>query len=347
MDGSSNKAINIFLESKRGTSAATQKHYRVRLDIFSKYLHKKKISLDKFNQENLIDFFSYNYDKYKPKTMNHLKAVVSQFLKFQFPTDWISKFPNLASICKGQIVKQKYETSQTLNLEDMKLLIQREPDPFWKLVIAMQFYGGCRPTEICLLKWKDITIEEDGVYFNIYSAKNNKRFEKFVPLEYSSYIKEIKKTSKSEYCFTRQDGINPINQNILYKHLIKLSQRALSKRVNPYILRHSIATILYGKADRGELSDDVVARQMGHSKSMKGTYAHFDIETLRKAAKSIYIKPDYTPEQKADFEATIKKLEQRVAKTEALKGKFEEFMKYAKIIKELAENPPIRISDGE
>jgi integrase len=298
------KAINTFLDSKKGTSKATQKHYTERLNIFLKYLNKKKVSINKFNQDNLIAFFGYNYDKYKPKTMNHIKAVVSQFLKFQFQKDYFSRFPNLTNVCKGQKVIQKYESSQMLKIEEIQTLIQKENDPFWKLIIALQFYGGCRPTEICLLKWKDVTIAEDGIYFNVYSAKNNQNFEKFVPIEYSNYIKELKKTSKSEYCFVKKDD-KPITQNVFYKHLWRLSEKALGKRVNPYLLRHSIATILYGKAEKGELHDDIVARQLGHTKSMKAVYAQFDLETMRDNAKKIFIKPDYTPEKKAELEKQI------------------------------------------
>lgn len=302
------KAIELFLDSKIGISPATRYHYKARLDIFTAWLDKKKISIEKFNQDNLIAFLTHETKSYKPKSMNHLKAVMVAFIKFNYSKDFYSRFPNLANICKSQKVMPTYSASQMLSVEEVQKLIQRENNPFWKTIFAMQFYGGCRPCEIRFLKWKDVTIAEDGVYFKIYSAKNNQNFEKFVPIEFSNYIKELQNNSKGEYVFSKNNN-QPIGKSVYNKHLSRLGKKVFpDKSITPYLLRHSAATILYGKADKGEISDDVAARQMGHSVSMKKVYAHFDIQTLRERAKSIYIKPDYSPEKKITLEAEMAKI---------------------------------------
>lgn len=314
MISENDRAVKSYLESKKGTSEGTQYHYKIWLDMFSSYLNKKNISLKKLKQDELIKFFSQQYNKLSPKSMNHSKSTISSFLKFMFPTDWLSRFPNIQSICKSQRVPPKYNSNQMFSLDEVQKLIQNENDPFWKTIIALQFYGGSRPSEICKLKWKDVNITNEGVFFNIYSAKNNQNFEKFVPIEFSNYLKEMQKTTKSEYCFTKNND-KPIRRSVLYKHLARLGKRVFpDKKINPYLLRHSIATILYGKAEKGELSEAVVARQMGHSASMKKTYTHLNQELIRANAKNIYIKPDYTPEQKEEYEKRIEKLEKNNAK---------------------------------
>ena len=309
------KAINDFLDSKKGTSSATQYHYKARLDVLQNYLNKNKIAIARFNQKDLINFLAENYEKFSPKSMNHIKAVVISFIKYHFAKDWLIKFPNLSAICKGQKVKPRYSASQMLSTEEVQSLIQAENNYIWKTAFSLQFYGGCRPSEICNLKWSDLTFTDEGVYFKIYSAKNNKNFEKFVPVEFSNYLKEMKKTSKSEYLFINTKG-SPLDRVAYYKHLKRLGKKVFPKKqINPYLLRHSIATILYGKADKGELSDEVVAKQLGHSKSMREVYTHFDVQTLRENAKKIYIKPDkYTPEKKVELELKIEKQELEIAK---------------------------------
>ena len=82
-----------------------------------------------------------------------------------------------------------------------------------------------------------------------------------------------------------------------------MSEKYLGKKINLYILRHSIATINYNKDD---LKDDIVARQMGHTKSMKSTYVHNDKAKLKENAKKIYFKPeDLPPEKKLELEKKI------------------------------------------
>jgi integrase len=313
------RAVKSFLLSKNGTSPATQEHYRLRLKIFLEHLDKKNIALSDFTQENLIAFFGGEYKRLKPKTMNHLKGVVIAFIKFTYPTDWFSKFPNLAAICKCQRVIPKYDSSQMLTAEEVQTLIQKENNPFWKAVFAIQFYGGSRPGEICKLKWSDITFADDGIYFKIYSAKNNKYFEKFVPDEYSFYLKEMQKKSKSDYVFVNSNDNTPITRNAVYMHLIRLGEKVFpDKKINPYLLRHSIATILYARAEKGELNEDVVARQMGHSKSMKGVYCQFNQKHLRANARKIYIKAEITPEKKEEFEKKIESQGKTIKKLIAL-----------------------------
>lgn len=303
------KAIREFLLSKKGTSRETQEHYKRRLNIIRSYIKKKKIRFDKLNEHNIAEFLDSSYKKYKPKTMNHIKAVLKSFLRYHFNQDYYKRFPNLAQLCKSARVSPTYNSSQMLSEQDVQAIIQKENDYFWKLVYALDFYGGCRPNEVCKLKWSDVDITDEGIFFKIYSAKNNKFFTKFVPIEFSSYIKELKKTSNSEYVFVKQKG-KPITRHSFYIRITRLQKKYFpNKKITPYILRHSIATILYGKAEDGKLNDDIVARQMGHSKSMKQIYANFDEDRLKEAAKKIYIEPEYTPEKRKSYEDRIKLLE--------------------------------------
>jgi integrase len=168
----------------------------------------------------------------------------------------------------------------------------------------LYFYGGFRPIEVCQLKWKDITFDKEGCYVKTISNKNHREFQKYLPEDVCFYIRKLKERSfNSEYLFptkrTNKHGISvgdmPMTRSGVYQHLIPLAKRVLNKHVNPYILRHSIATILY---NRDDLKDDDVAQQMGHSKAMKMTYNNLSIEKIRARMKKIWIKPEDLPEAK-------------------------------------------------
>ncbi len=189
--------------------------------------------------------------------------------------------------------------------KEFEKLIKGEELNFWKAYFMVLFYGGCRPVEVCSLRWKNIEFEKDGAFITIYSEKNKKSFIKFVPENVSFYLKKIK--NKSEYVFCTPRSKKHIGVKMAYRRLIELSQRVLKKRVNLYLLRHSIATIIYNKED---MKDDDIAKQMGHTKSMKGKYVHNNLDYLKKIAKKIYINPeDLPPEKKHELELKIEKME--------------------------------------
>lgn len=267
-----------------------------------KYLSSSKKPLSEFDEPMLIKYVGKINSEYKTNTSNTIKSsFLKNFIKWYFE-DWSSRFRNIDVICATEKPAPTYNPDDMLTEADVQKLIKEEESNFWKAYFLTLFYGGCRPIEVVNLKWKDLEFEDDGAFFSIYSKKNKESFLKFVPSDVSFYLKKLK-NNNSDYIFVNPRTKKPISVKGAYWKIRQMSEKYLGKKINLYILRHSIATINYNKDD---LKDDIVARQMGHTKSMKSTYVHNDKAKLKENAKKIYFKPeDLPPEKKLELEKKI------------------------------------------
>src|SRR3989344_941072 len=161
-----------------------------------------KKPVDDFEETDLIDFFNYLSQKLNVGSLNIGKALIKNFVKWKF-IDWSIRFRNLDKICRFQKVPNKYTPEMMLSKEDVEKLVQAENSLSWKVYFLILFYGGNRPIETCKIKWKDITFEDEGCFIKIYSDKNKKYFNKFVPENVSHKIKELQQMNdnNSEWLF--------------------------------------------------------------------------------------------------------------------------------------------------
>lgn len=294
--------------------------------------------------------------------MNEIKWMLKSFVCWHYE-DWSKRFRNLDRILSMQKKEKTYSPEQMLTKEDVEKLVQSEEETRWKAFFLLYFYGGFRPNEVCQLKWIDITFEKEGCYIKTFSKKNHKEFQKYVPEDVCFYLKKWKDQNyKSEYVFptkrTKKHGVSvgdlPMTRSGVYQHLLPLAKRVLNKHVNPYILRHSIATILY---NRDDLKDDDVAQQLGHSKAMKETYNNLSIDKIRARMKKIWINPEITPEKKEEYEKRIEELTKAVEKSmtanKEVQGKLKAVGEYTANMEKLAKaifeaiqkNPETKLKD--
>ncbi len=274
-----------------------------------KFMLSSKKPLEEFDDSILLSYISKITPEYKTSALNTIKSsFIKNFVKWNFP-DWSSRFRHLDKLCQTEKPECPYSPNDMISEEDFKKLIDHEEKYFWKAYFLTLFYGGCRPVEVCNLKWNDIEFEKDGAFLNIYSNKNKKSFLKFVPENVSNHLKKLEGNS-SEYVFYNKRTKEPIGVKGAYWKLKTLSKKALGKSINLYLLRHSIATINYNKDN---IKDDVVARLMGHSSSMKKTYQHNHRGKLKEQAKKIYLSPEEIPtERKNEYDLRIEFLETAV-----------------------------------
>jgi integrase len=149
------------------------------------------------------------------------------------------------------------------------------------------FYGGFRPSEAIRLKWENIFFDGNETTIKGILSKTKKKFLKVLPQDVTHYLKEWRKFNSSEWVFPSPINKNlPLGRKAPYFRLTKLSKKVLGKQIYPYILRHSFATIRYNS----KLKDDIVANQMGHSKSMKEKYTHLDDSELKANARLLWAK---------------------------------------------------------
>lgn len=313
------KTLINFLEFKK-QSVKTEKALRIVERYTSHFINFFKKPLKDFNENDLVKYFNYLDNNFSQSSANDLKVMVKVFVKWYYE-DWSKRFRHLDKLCKRKQVEPKYTPEDMLKKEDVEKLVQAEKEIYWKAFWLIYFYGGFRPTEVCSLKWENITFSGDEAFVTLRATKNNKTFEKYLPSNAVFYLKKMQNNG-SYYVFptkrkhkntTKKDkkkisvGDKPLTHSGVYQHLRDLAPKVFGKRINPYILRHSIATILYNKDD---LKDDNVAQQMGHSTNMKKVYSHPTKKEIREKMKKLYIKAEDLPEEKKhELEERIKSLE--------------------------------------
>lgn len=318
------EVLSKYLDYKKTlvNSKSKMNNYRYFISLF---LENSKTNIEDYGEDEIVKFLNSIGHKYSVGTINELKWMLKSFICWYYE-DYSKRFRNLDRILKLQRKEKTYSPEQMLKKEDIQKLVQEEPELRWKAFFLLYFYGGFRPIEVCELKWKDITFADEGCYVKTISNKNHKEFQKYIPQDVCFYLKKLQEKNRSSiYVFptkrTRMKlvlkqgialpvGDKPMTRSGVYQHLLPLAKRVLGKHVNPYILRHSVATILY---NRDDLKDDDVAQQLGHSKAMKETYNNLSIEKIRARMKKIWIKPeDLPPETRENYEKRIAELEEFV-----------------------------------
>jgi len=267
------------------------------------------------NLTNLTETYLTNYvnkisNRFSQKSLNNIKPLFKNFIKWRFP-DYSIKFRNLDKICKTKRAKSSYSPSQMLKEKEVKKIVETENDLFWKVFWLVFFYGGFRGIDTVRLKWKNFTFEKDGtIIIKAYIGKNQKTFYKSLPKEVTPIVKKWKGVNPSEYVFPSTKGDYPIHPKTPNTRLTRISKKALGRAINPYLLRHSLATIKYNEDGQ---EDDITANQLGHSKSMKETYLHLDESKLIKRAKRVWTDKNEMPRaKKHKLEIEVEELKKAV-----------------------------------
>ncbi len=249
-------------------------------------------TLTNLDEAYLTNHINEVSEKFSQTSLNNIKPLFKNFIKWKFP-DYPTRFRNLDKLCKTKRAKATYQASQMLSEKEVKKLIAGETDLFWKVFWLVFFYGGFRPIDTVRLRWDMFKFDKDGeTIITTVIQKNKRTFVKIIPKEVTPLIKKWRTVNLSDWVFPSMQGDHPIHSKTPNQRLSKLSMKVLGKHINPYILRHSIATILYPDGD-----ENVVANQMGHSKSMKETYEHLDEKGLIKRAKKVWTTKEEMPEE--------------------------------------------------
>lgn len=291
------------------------------------FMESSNKPLDEFTEKILVDYIEKIRDTYSTEMLNKIKSsFIKNFIKWYY-VDWSARFRHLDVICRTEKAKSSYTSEQMLTEEDFEKLMKSENDFFWKAYFMTLFYGGCRPIEVCNLKWSDVEFDDDGAFITIFSNKNKESFLKYLPKETAFYLKQLKDISKTDYIFVDNNN-QPINRKMPYYRMKSLSKKVLGRTIDLLTLRHSIATIIYNKDN---MKDDDIAKQMGHSKSMKGKYVLNNKEKQKEIARKIYIPVgELPPEKRHKLEKEIEELKKQMQKQDqilstlvkSLKGKF-------------------------
>lgn len=326
IDENKEKVIQSFKEYKATSVHFSKKLYEITRNV-RRFIYSNSKPLKDFQEEDLVKFLNAQ-SKYKTRTINDMKVYIKTFIKWYF-LDFSARFRNLDKLCRNEKPEKAHTPDEMLTREEFQKLVQAEHSPYWKTYFMVLFYGGFRPTEVCNLECKQISFENDGTAFiTIFSKKNKRDFLKFIPKEAAFYLKkQIQNGSKFVFPSILQNRKElPISTMAVYQRLTRLSQKILRKKVVPYVIRHSIATILY---NRDDLKDSDVANQMGHSKDMKETYLNLDEAKIKARARKVWdIKAEELPDkEKHELEQKVELLQEKIRSQNAELTKFNEKMK--------------------
>lgn len=303
MDKSKEKILDEYIQFRRLRHPSPGvKDIENHIKKFMEFSNKP---LKDYDEKILLDYLTKIRPMYKTNMLNSIKSsYLKNFIKWYF-ADYSSRFRHLDQLCKTEKAEDAYTPEDVISEEEFKKMIKEEPSHFWKAYFMTLFYGGCRPIEVSSLKWEKVEFEkEGGAYITIYSKKNKRQFIKYVPEDVAYYLKELQ-SNKSEWVFYLPREGQAVSVKGAYWKIKEMSNKSLGKKIDLYTLRHSVATIIYNKT---KIKDDDLAKQMGHTKSMKGKYLHNNKEKIKEIAKSIYMEPeDLPPEKKHELEEEIKR----------------------------------------
>ncbi len=304
------KILEDYISYKR-TTVNYEPKIKLIIYFVKPFIELSNKPLGKYEEKELINYLHLMDKKYSIGSMNQIKPTIKEFIKWHY-IDHPARFRNLDKLCRTQKKEKTYSPEQMLSKEDIEKLVQGENETRWKAYWLLLFYGGFRPGEVCKLKWEDIVFDKEGAFINVYVKKNGNSFVKYIPEDVCFYIRKIQ-NNNSEYLFptkrTNKHGVpvgdSPMTVSGVWQRLTRISKEVLGKHVNPYILRHSIATILYNQEG---VKEEDAAQQMGHSIDMKKTYNNLSREKIKERMKKIYINPEDLPEEKKP--EVLKRLEE-------------------------------------
>lgn len=275
-------------------------------DIKRSVLQLSHITHKEFDNIELNDLRHFlvllNQSNKEDWSKHDIKAHIKRFLKYHFK-DWSERFNELKEIKNNSVgMNQKKINSKTLLTKaEIETIMNKEKDLVKKTFFICLFETGMRPSELRTMKWSSIkfNVDEDLSEFDIFMSKNKKHKVVYVK-QGTFYLKKLQQISNSDYIFcSRENKDLPIIDSTAHRWIADLGKH-IAKKIYPYLIRHSRAQELYQLVDEGKLSERVVQRTLGHSKSMRDIYSELDSKTLKEAVTKTIYKIEELPQEKED-----------------------------------------------
>ena len=179
---------------------------------------------------------------------------------------------------------------EILNIDEQKMLLQVFNKRYFnsrrnRCMINLFLNTGLRLSEMLALKWKDINLMT-GQLKIIDGKGGNDRIiwinDDMLQEVCNWREDQFENLGKVEYVFSTREG-KRLKDSDIRQMVYKYSEKALSKRISPHILRHTYATDLYRQTKDIRL----VQKALGHADlSTTMIYTHIGDDELENALKS-------------------------------------------------------------
>lgn len=312
------KIINEFCDHL-GTNAGIGKVKDYRRYFIQFYDIVEK-DLDKLTPQDITQFSSLvNHDlRLSATTKNTIKNVIKRFIDWKYENSLgmnkVKKELNQKYVLVNQ---EKINKGTLLKPEEIEKLLRSANSSKVKAQVITLYETACRPHELRGAKWKDI--DWSSKLINLYATKTSKARQ--LPIrEAIIHLKRWKDefqypdTQENDFIFpSPQDRNKPIGRSEFTYWITSLGKKAgISRRVYPYLFRHTRLTELYKKG----VPDQVHKIFAGHSlkSDMTGVYVSMDNEDMIQSVISkVYHVEELPPEKKQELEKQIEFLTKTIA----------------------------------
>ena len=231
------------------------------------------VSLRKFHIQELINKSNKTYSG-----REKIKMLTSQLFEYGIENDIVTKnyssYIDLGEKPDKSLIRIPFSIDEIEKLKK-SLHIYRYTD-----TILMMIFSGVRPSELLLLKTKDVFLEENYFICGIKNASSKNRkvpISKFVKLFFEKYYAEAIENN-SEFLIRNTEGYNMKYSNYNRDKFHRIMEQ-LEMSHMPHDGRHTFATLM-SKCQANKLCTQLI---MGHSPKVliDKTYVHKTVEDLQ------------------------------------------------------------------
>ncbi|GAW83296.1 tyrosine recombinase [Plasmodium gonderi] len=232
--------------------------YRVEKGFWNDILSKLgKHELHELGPNNWESFLKYLKSKNcSPRTMALYQSTYQQSLKYALYRDYLKSVHNFRKIKKSTIPRRKIIP---LSPKEIELLLNNSSE-MHRAIFALSIGIGLRPSEVLRIFWEDINFEKKEIFIKGQKTKYSNTAIPMTNFAYNELMKwwEIENRPLKGLCFYSEIIKNKFNytnkktQLKTFKTALKgaakragleISEDGKKRRIFPYLLRHSFATI--------------------------------------------------------------------------------------------------------
>ena len=267
---------------------------RVGVMLNKDFRHKHNGTKCPMNNNYKRVFSEFHKRQYKPGTLRTYKQLISTFNKWIFELDEDDKVPCLRRI-KIPKDTSSLRREDLLTDEQIEKLIRSSPNPMHRALVSCIYEGQLRPGETLNLTRSDVIFNGDHVKLYVKGKMEAKQGSRSVFLLKSyDLLKDwlaVHPGDTEALWVMKRNGVDkhgPMTLQRLDNLLKKISNKAIQRPINCYLLRHSKITQNYLKF--GEALSKKMAGHSPDSRSAK-RYLHLVDEDILGALRG-ELKPE-------------------------------------------------------
>ncbi|MDX2242447.1 MAG: tyrosine-type recombinase/integrase [Leptolyngbyaceae cyanobacterium bins.302] len=226
--------IDLWL---KGKSKNSQRAYRQDIQYFLSFMGEKSIE-----QLTLNDIYAYldamEQQGWAESTINRRLATVKSLLTFGNSTGILRV--NVAKAVKLKELPKKF-SQRTLTESQTLMMIATTTNLRDRVLLRFMYAVGCRVSELCALKWQDITENPDGTgTVHIFGKGRKNRWVKFSVDTYKELQNLRGSANLEDYIFASRQG-GGLKPNQVRNIVKEAGSRVNAPNTSPHWLRHSHA----------------------------------------------------------------------------------------------------------